>query len=141
MTFCVFGSTLYPQIRNFKTQQPSYYNNRHGEVLPVCRLTQLPALPWLPHLEALHLQDNELTVLAPLHGLQSLRLMNLSFNRLEGLRVLAALLPLTALRSLQLNDNPVASMAGYRECVQVRRVLTSVGFGCRIEPCGSQALC
>ena len=107
----------------------------------MCRLTQLPALPWLPHLEALHLQDNELTALAPLHGLPSLRLLNLSFNRLEELRVLGALLPLTALRSLQLNDNPVAGMAGYRECVQVRRVPTSVGFGCRSESCGSQDLC
>lgn len=86
----------------------------------VCRLTQLPALPWLPHLEALHLQDNELTSLAPLHGLPCLRQLNLSFNRLERLRGLSALLPLTALRSLQLNDNPVANMAGYRECAQVQ---------------------
>ena len=47
----------------------------------VGRLVELPAPPWLPHLEALHLQDNEIARLAPLHGLANLRILNLSFNR------------------------------------------------------------
>ena len=43
----------------------------------------LPQLPWLPHLDALHLQDNEIAELAPLYGLPSLRVLNLSFNRCD----------------------------------------------------------
>ena len=53
----------------------------HRRTIAVRRLSQLPAPPWLPHLEALHAQDNDIAALGPLHGLPSLRTLNLSFNR------------------------------------------------------------
>ena len=41
----------------------------------------MPALPWLPHLEAVHAQDNDIATLGSMHGLPNLRTLNLSFNR------------------------------------------------------------
>lgn len=74
--------------------------------------------PWplWPHLEALHLQDNEIASIDPLVGLVSLRRLNLSFNAIFDFpRTVRALAPATALQVLQLNDNPVAAAPGFRE--------------------------
>lgn len=74
-----------------------------------CRITALPALPLLPHLRYLYVQDNAIASLAPPHGAPALQLLNLSFNALGGAaRVLRALSPAAgALAELDLAGNPL----------------------------------
>lgn len=82
------------------------------------RIGEVRDLPFLPHLETLHLQDNEIATLSPLAGLPSLRELNLSFNSLfESAATIQHVAAATALRVLQLNDNPLAAAAGYRGSV------------------------
>ncbi len=61
------------------------------------RIAALPALPLLPRLRFLYLQENGLRRLAPLRRAPALRLLNLSFNALAGAAgALAALAPAAA---------------------------------------------
>ena len=73
----------------------------------------LPDLPWLPHLQELKLQDNELTGVLPLLSSPQLTALNLSFNAIADLDSIAAISPCTSLRSLSLHDNPAIELPGY----------------------------
>ncbi|CAG9464208.1 unnamed protein product [Pedinophyceae sp. YPF-701] len=76
----------------------------------------VPPLPFLPHLADLRLDDNDIVSVAPLRGLPSLRTLILSFNGLADAEQIAACLAHAGtLSALQLNDNPVAALPGYRE--------------------------
>lgn len=81
----------------------------------LCRLLALPRLPWLPHLQELNLQDNEITSVQPLQSCPQLTALNLSFNAIADLDSMAAISPCTSLRSLSLHDNPVIELPGYSE--------------------------
>lgn len=80
-----------------------------------CRLAALPTLPWLPHLQDLNLQDNEVTSVQPLLSCPQLTALNLSFNAIADLDSIAAISPCTTLRSLSLHDNPVLELPGYAD--------------------------
>lgn len=58
-------------------------------------------------LEVLYLQDNQISTVQSMHMLPSLRLINLSFNKLADAAKLTAFLPLPALAELYLNGNPL----------------------------------
>lgn len=75
-------------------------------------------MPYLPHLQTLKLQDNEIASLSPMHGLPSLTSLDLSFNQLATLAQLDNLSPLLELRQLRLTDNPVEHEDGYSQHVQ-----------------------
>ncbi len=59
----------------------------------------------MARLEVLYLQDNQISTVEPMHRLPSLRLINLSFNKLADLAMLSAFLPLPTLAELYLNGN------------------------------------
>lgn len=60
----------------------------------------------MPSLEVLYLQQNQISVMAPLLGQSSLRLVNLSFNQLsQPAATLDAFVLLPALAELFLNGN------------------------------------
>ena len=75
----------------------------------------LPDLPWLPHLQELKLQDNELTGVLPLLSSPQLTALNLSFNSIADLDSIAAISLCTSLRSLSLHDNPAIELPGYAD--------------------------
>ena len=79
----------------------------------MCRISALPALPWLPHLQELMLQDNEIAELGPCCSCSQLTALNLSFNAIADLDSIAAISPCTRLQSLSLHDNPVVELPGY----------------------------
>jgi len=83
------------------------------------RIAALPALPLLPRLRFLYLQENGLRRLAPLNAAPALRLLNLSFNALAGAAgALAALAPAAAsLAELDLAGNPLDAEPG---CARAR---------------------
>ncbi|BDA46475.1 probable Internalin A at N-terminal half [Coccomyxa sp. Obi] len=79
------------------------------------RFTHIPAVPWMTSLEVLYLQDNHISAVQPMHKLPSLRLINLSFNKLADPATLASFLPLPALAELYLNGNPLEKDPSYLE--------------------------
>ncbi|KAH7289031.1 hypothetical protein KP509_31G054900 [Ceratopteris richardii] len=68
---------------------------------------------WLPNLQRLYLQDNEIDTLAPIWGMPALEVLDLSFNKISQLHQLHQLGCFFNLRSLQLNDNPIAESSDY----------------------------
>jgi hypothetical protein len=85
-------------------------------VLHDCRLGTLAGLPSLPALVELNLSSNHLTALAPAAAwgaLRSLRSLDLSANRLQGLPFKGPHAPkFPALRVLLVADNAVDSLSG-----------------------------
>eukprot|EP00698_Gefionella_okellyi_P006840 TRINITY_DN1647_c0_g1_i1.p1 TRINITY_DN1647_c0_g1~~TRINITY_DN1647_c0_g1_i1.p1 ORF type:complete len:1265 (-),score=346.85 TRINITY_DN1647_c0_g1_i1:95-3889(-) len=78
-------------------------------------LTTLPSLQWLPLLETLNVSDNKITEIDSLAACVSLTSINLSFNCIADLGMTAlALSGCKRLQIVQLNDNPVAEVTGYR---------------------------
>eukprot|EP00250_Pteridium_aquilinum_P007617 c17288_g1_i2 orf=559-3783(+) len=68
---------------------------------------------WLPNLQRLYLQDNEIDTLMPIWGFPALEVLDLSFNKISQVQQLQQLGCFSNLRSLQLNDNPVAELPNY----------------------------
>ncbi|KAI5072692.1 hypothetical protein GOP47_0012798 [Adiantum capillus-veneris] len=68
---------------------------------------------WLPNLQRLYLQDNEIDTLMPICGFPSLEVLDLSFNKISEVHQLQQLGCFSNLRSLQLNDNPAAELPDY----------------------------
>ena len=54
-------------------------------------------------------QDNQISSICALHALPSCQILDLSFNSLADLECLQCLAPLSALRTLALNDNPISA--------------------------------
>ncbi|KAK9843064.1 hypothetical protein WJX74_006452 [Apatococcus lobatus] len=79
------------------------------------RISVLPSLPWLPHLQELNLQDNEVICVQPMLSCAQLTALDLSFNAIADLDSIAAISPCTRLRSLSLNDNPATELPGYAD--------------------------
>jgi Leucine-rich repeat (LRR) protein len=74
----------------------------------LCRITVVPQLPAMTELEDLYLQENQISRVETLRDLPSLRLLNMSFNRLgrpEHALHAAAILP--SLTEFYLNGNPL----------------------------------
>lgn len=66
-------------------------------------------------LHTLHLNDNNLTHIAPLNGCPLLHTIDLSFNELSSLpEVVEALSPCSQLKRISLNDNPLSEEKEYR---------------------------
>ncbi|MCO5553979.1 hypothetical protein L7F22_007505 [Adiantum nelumboides] len=68
---------------------------------------------WLPSLQRLYLQDNEIDTLKPICSFPALEVLDLSFNKISQVHQLQQLGCFSNLRSLQLNDNPVAELPDY----------------------------
>lgn len=49
------------------------------------RLTSLSQLPLLPHLHALYVQEDNISVISPIHGAPLLQILNLAFNKVNFL--------------------------------------------------------
>lgn len=94
------------QLANYRCIKLSLHEP-NAQTLDAGRFTHLPVMPCMANLEVLYLHDNQISAVQPMHSLPSLRLVNLSFNRLTKPATLTAFLPLPALAELYLNGNPL----------------------------------
>ncbi|KAJ7546854.1 hypothetical protein O6H91_08G057200 [Diphasiastrum complanatum] len=76
-------------------------------------ITRLTFFAWMPNLRRLYLQDNCIDSMEPCWGCPSLEVLDLSFNAITDISQLRQLACFPRLRSLQLNDNPVAEQSDY----------------------------
>ena len=89
----------------FSVEQAEY-------IFPVYRLSALQDVPYMPSLQALYLQDNNITSIAPLHSVPMLSVLNLGFNKLEGRSDLESLRTCTNLGRLDLHGCPIEDNPG-----------------------------
>lgn len=89
-------------------------------------MTHVPKLPWMPNLSNLYLQENQIFAVQPLHGLPSLSIVNISFNRLgQAEELLSAFSLLPNLAELYLNGNPVENDPRYIPDTLISRTILS----------------
>ena len=79
-----------------------------------CRITALPPLPLMPHLQALYLQDNLISHVAPQLDMPLLAILNLAFNRVASEQSLHALATLPRLERLDLSGNAIEQKDWYK---------------------------
>ncbi|KAG1685860.1 hypothetical protein DVH05_007626 [Phytophthora capsici] len=115
----------YPALQSLNLSNNALCDVRHLKLLPRS-LTQLDlggnrlrALPeelsdWLPDLKLLRLRCNALVSLRPLNKCNKLQTLDVGGNRVALVSELRFLQPLTQLRHLSLDGNPIADAATYR---------------------------
>ena len=81
------------------------------------QLTEIPAMLHMPNLRFLCVQDNAISRIGGLEGMPNLEVADFSFNSIASVATLLSLSPCHMLAELQLNDNPIASEAGYADAV------------------------
>ena len=94
--------------------QPSHWqrgDNTLDERL-ICRLRSLEGIPWMPSLQTLYLQDNQITNVKAIHGAPSLTLLNLAFNHIDSTSSIKSLACIDTLRRLDLSGCPVELLPG-----------------------------
>ncbi|GMH42643.1 hypothetical protein BSKO_10562 [Bryopsis sp. KO-2023] len=89
-------------------------------------ITRIDKLPFLPHLQQLFLQDNEIHESISLDALPNLKTLDLSFNAINTITALNFLGPLQQLATLNLSDNRVTLEEGYRESLSPVAVQTAM---------------
>ncbi|POM61267.1 hypothetical protein PHPALM_29743 [Phytophthora palmivora] len=115
----------YPTLQSLNLSRNALNDVRHLKLLPRS-LTQLDLgsnrlslLPdelgtWIPELRLLRLRANALESLRPLVGCKQLQTLDVGANRVALVSELRFLQPLTQLRHLALDGNPLADAPTYR---------------------------
>ncbi|KAJ3331699.1 hypothetical protein HDU76_002457 [Blyttiomyces sp. JEL0837] len=111
-----FGELTHLEARGNKLKHTRGINARKLEKLYLAgnALTQVE-LEDKPHLQILHLRDNQINSLSGLtEGFKSLTTLNLRNNKIDNFDEVAKLAVLPALKSLTLSENPVDQLPNYR---------------------------